>query len=271
MKIVAIVRDYNQANDIKDFVDAFILPIKDYCINYGDDFTLEDVQDFKTLGKEVFLALNKNIHNDELDKLQDILLDIEKLGVDGIIYYDVALLKLRNELGLTTDLIWSQEHMVNNYGTINYWYEKGVKYAYLSSELTKDEISSIKKNSKSKLFVNMFGYIPMFTSRRHLVDNYINYFDLCHQNKNKNIYKEGKHYPISDTNHGTTVYSDYILNVLDEDLSFIDYGVFNSYLINDDDFKEILYNYKYNIKNYKFPFEHGFLYNETIYRVKKND
>lgn len=271
MKTVAIIRDFNQANEIKDLVDAFILPIKDYSINFESTFTLDEVNAFKELGKEVFLAFNKNIHNSEIDDLKDKLITADKLNINGIIYYDVALVKLKEELGLKTDLIWAQEHMVTNYGTINYWYEKGVNYAYLSSEITKEEINEIKENSKVKLFMNVFGYIPMFTSRRHLVDNYIEYFNLKDSGKNKTIYKEEKHYPIRDSYHGTTVYSDYILNVLDEDFSNIDYLVFNSLLIDDSDFKEVLYNFKNNINEYNFPFNHGFLYNETVYRVKKND
>lgn len=271
MKIVAIIRDYNQANDIKDLVDAFILPIEDFSINFESYFTLDEIDSFKKLGKGVFLAFNKNIHNDELASLKDKLIKADKLNINGIIYYDVSLVKLKEDLGLKTNLIWSQEHMVTNYGTINYWYEKGVQYAYLSSEITKEEILDIKENSKARLFMNVFGYLPMFTSRRHLVNNYIDYFNLDDSGKNKTIYKEEKHYPIHDGTHGTTVYSDYILNVLDEDFSNIDYLVFNSFLIDDEVFKEVLYNFKNNITEYKFPFNHGFLYNETVYRVKKND
>lgn len=271
MKTVAIINSFNQANDIKDLVDAFILPIKDYSINFESTFTLAEVDAFKQLGKEVFLAFNKNIHNSELDDLKNKLIAADKLDINGIIYYDVSLVKLKEKLGLKTDLVWSQEHMVTNYGTINYWYEKGVNYAYLSSEITKEEITEIKENSKSKLFMNVFGYIPMFTSRRHLVNNYIEYFDLEDSGEKKTIYKEEKHYPINDGTHGTTVYSDYVLNVLDEDFSNIDYLVFNSLLIDDESFKEVLYNFKNNIVEYKFPFNHGFLYNETVYRVKKND
>ncbi len=271
MKIVAIVRDYNQAKDISNLVDAFILPIKDYSINFESTFTLSEIEDFKKLGKEIFLAINKNIHNSEIDSLKKILIKVDTLNIKGIIYYDVSLVKLRAEMGLKTDLVWSQEHMVTNYGTINYWFDKGVKYAYLSSEITKDEIIDIKKQSKAKLFMNVFGYIPMFTSRRHLVTNYIDYFNLKDNGQNKAIYKEGKYYPISDGKYGTTVYSDYILNVLDEDFSSIDYLVFNSILISDEDFKTVLDNFKNHIGKYSFPFNHGFLYNETVYRVKKND
>ncbi len=271
MKTVAIIKNYNQANEIKDLVDAFILPIKDYSINFENYFTLDEVDKFQKLGKEVFLAFNKNIHNSEISDLKEKLMTADKLNIKGIIYYDVSLVKLKEDLGLKTDLVWSQEHMVTNYGTINYWHDKGVKYAYLSSEITKEEINEIKENSKAKLFMNVFGYLPMFTSRRHLVNNYIEYFNLEDSGKNKTIYKEGKYYPINDGSHGTTVYSDYILNILDEDFSNIDYLVFNSLLIDDESFKEVLYNFKNNIMEYKFPFNHGFLYNETVYRVKKND
>lgn len=72
--------------------------------------------------------------------------------------------------------------------------------------------------------MNVFGYIPMFTSRRHLIQNYLDTFNLHSKNKNT-IRKEGKSYPINDTNLGTTVYSNYILNAVDIDFSNIDYLV----------------------------------------------
>ena len=39
-------------------------------------------------------------------------------------------------------------------------------------------------------------------------------------------------------------------------------------LINENDFKQTIINFKNNAE-IKFPFEHGFLYKETIYKVKK--
>lgn len=271
MKTVAIVKSFEQAKDICDLVDAYILPIKDYSINFQNVFCLDEVEKFKVLNREIFLCMNKNIHNNEVDGLREVLTQIPKMGINGIIYYDIAFVNLKSELDLDIDFIWAQEHMVTNYGTINYWHDKGIRYAYLSSELTKEEITEIIKNSHSKLFMNVFGYIPMFTSRRHLVKNYLDYFNLESENINRRIYKEDKHYPIYDGVYGTTVYSDYILNILNEDLSELDYIVFNSLMISDSDFKEVLYNYKNNVSEYKFPFNSGFLYKNVVYRVKKND
>ena len=49
----------------------------------------------------------------------------------------------------------------------------------------------IKENSKVKTFVNVFGYIPMFASRRHLVNNYLKTFDLTDNSDINYISKEG--------------------------------------------------------------------------------
>ena len=259
-KISVIISSTKQAIDIKDKVDAYLIPLKDLSINYKKTFSVAEIKELKKLNKEIFVFINKNIHNNELEILKENLKEIEKLDINGIIFYDIALIELKKELNLKTDLVWHQEHLTTNYATANYYYDKGVKYTYLSSELTKREIKEIKEKYKGKLFVNTFGYIPMFTSRRHLVNNYIDTFNLKeHGNK---IYKEGKYYNIDDNEKGTTVYSDYILNVKEE--LDVDYIVFNSNMIDEKDFKEIIKDYKKN----KLEKETGFLYQETIYKVK---
>ena len=270
MKTVSIIRNINEAKQLKT-IDAFILPIKDFSINYENYFDITELKEIIKTNKEIFVSLNKNIPNSELKNLKQTLLEIEKLNIKGIIFYDIAIVNLKNELNLKTPLVWHQEHLTTNYATVNYWYEKGCKYAYLSSELTLKELKEIKQNTKSQIFVNVFGHLPMFTSKRHLVNNYTETFKIPKTNANKTLYKETKHYPISDTKVGTTVYSNYILNILDQDLNFIDYIVFNPYLIEEDDFEKVIYDYKHQNKISKYPYNHGFLYKKTIYKVKKNE
>lgn len=266
MNIAAIINNINQAVDVKEYVDAYLLPIKTFSINYLNTFTIEEIKEIKKLNKEIFIIVNKNIHNNELKELEGTLKKIDKLNIQGIIFYDIAIVNLKQKLSLKTALVWAQEHLTTNYGTINYWQEKNVDYAYLSSELTKREIEEIRKNTKVKLFVNIFGYIPMFTSKRHLVNNYLETFGLKSYGKNT-IFKEEKTYPIVDTKNGTTVYSNYILNATNEEFKTIDYLVFNSNFIDEKDFTEVLKNYKEKKTN-KFKIETGFLYKETIYKVK---
>ena len=257
MKKGVIISNLKQAEEIKDLVDAYLIPIKDLSINYTSAFTIEEIKEIQKLNKEVFVIINKNIENKDLNKLEEVLKEIEKLNITGIIFYDIAIVELKKELNLKTDLVWNQEHLATNYSSVNYWYERGAKYAYLSSEITKNEIEEIKKNTKAKIMINVYGYIPMFTSKRHLVDNYIDTFKI--KEKGKSIYKEGKYYNIKDEKNGTTVYSDYILN-LKEKIN-ADYLIYNSNMIDEKEFKNILIN---NTEKE----ETGFLYKETIYKVK---
>ena len=265
MKKAAIINSIKQATDIKDLVSAFIVPVEGLSSNYEVSFSIDDIKKLKSLDKEIFVSINKNIHNSELEFLESVLLEIEALNITGIIFYDIGVLNIKKRLSLKTPLVWAQEHLTTNYVTINYWQDKGCEYAYLSSEITKEEMDEIREKTSSKLFVLVFGHIPMFTSRRHLIDNYKNYFSLDSSKGRNTLHKEDKKYPIIDKKEGTSVFSDYILNATDLDFSSFDYTVYNSYLIDDNDFLSVLKG-----KNV-FPYEHGFLYQETIYKVKRND
>lgn len=257
MKKGVIISSIGQAKEIKDWVDAFLIPLKDLSINYTNTFTIDEIKQVQKLDKETFVIINKNIENKELDKLEKVLKELDELNLQGIIFYDIAIVELKKELNLKTDLVWNQEHLSTNYESVNYWYEKGAKYAYLSSEITKNEIEEIRKNTKAKLMINAYGYIPMFTSKRHLVDNYLETFNI--KEKGNIIYKEEKNYNIKDEKNGTTVYTDYILNIK-ENID-VDYNIYNSNMIDEEEFKQVLIN---NTKKE----ETGFLYKETIYKVK---
>ena len=75
-----------------------------------------------------------------------ILVQLDKMNITGVFFYDLAVLELKRELNLNIDLVWNQTHMVNNYKTCNYYYSKGVKYALLGKEITLDEILEIINN-----------------------------------------------------------------------------------------------------------------------------
>ena len=261
---------------LKDKVDGFILPIKDLSINYN--YYIDDLDIINELdGKDIFISLNKNMHNKDLGKLKDILLKLENYNIKGIIYYDISVVNYKKELGLKNDIVWNQEHMVTNYSTINYWYNEGSKYAYLSSEITKNEILDIKKNTKAILMMNIFGYVPIFTSKRNLVSNYLETFDKEKVSKIYYMYKEGIKYPIIEEGKGTTAFSGHILNGIKEyyDLD-LDYYVINSFMIDTGKVLDIISQLdKDNLEKCYLELnkligntDDGFLHKETIYKVK---
>ncbi len=277
-KKIIILDKIENIEEYSKICDGFIVGIKDLSVNLPNYFSLEELDKIieKSKNKEIFLSINKNIHNKDIHFLKETLEKIKEKNINGIIYYDIALVNL-NEI-YNYNLIWNQEHMTTNYNTINYWYEKKVKSTYISSELSKEEVLEIKNNTKSKIFMNVFGYIPMFTSKRPLVKNYLEKFNLKDNSKINYMEKENKYYPIID-NKLTTVYSSKILNLSNDynELQNIDYLVFNPFNIDKYKFIECvkLFNENDNMNNFQKINEildnntdTGFMYKETIYKVR---
>lgn len=268
-KILGIISNTN-IDRYESYVDGFIFGLKDYSVNLPNYVSLEDIKNIKT-DKEIFIAINKNIYSREIDELKGILKELDKLNIKGIMFADTCLITLKKELNLNTDLVWSQEHLTTNYETINNWYLEGVKYTYLSSDITLREIKEISSNTKSTLIVPIFGYIPIFTSFRHEVKNYLDNFDLKDNSKINYIEKEGKIYPIVDNKVGTVVYSNSILNGYTEYLDLdVPYVTINSFNIEDTEYIKVLKTFKEK-KEKELIIDNsdsGFLYKETIYKVK---
>lgn len=280
MKKLMIIPSNLEIDETLKYADAYLFGLQNMSVNMPFEITLEELKkinlELKKNDKDLFIALNKNFYTSELDSLKVILKEIDKLDIKGIFYADTCFINLKKDLNLKTDLVWSQEHLTTNYETMNFWNSYGVKYTYVSSDITLKEIEEIKEKSKCKLIVPIFGYIPIFTSKRHAVKNYLDNFNLKNNSKTNYIEKENKLYPIVDNKEGTVVYSSHILNGYDEykKLENIDYFTLNSFNIESDKFINVLKMYKEKkVKEEKIDklfqnIDKGFLYKETIYKVK---
>ena len=253
--------------------DGVIVGIKDLSVG-----VLElDVSAIKNINdKEVFVSISKNISNKELDYLKKVLLELNKINIKGVIFYDLAIPDLKEELNLKYDLIWNQCHHTTNSKTALFWanYVEGV---WISNDITLEEMKKMS-NVNLLTMVTLFGYLPMFVSKRPLISNYLKTFNLDSKSKYY-LSKEGKKYPIFE-NTGVQVYTDFVLDGLKESLVLknIDYFVLNGLDIeNLEKVFELFKNLNEdNLESSKRELNElipnlgkGFLYQETIYRVKK--
>lgn len=284
MKLLIMPKSIDQIESLIEDIDGVIVGIKDLSINQPAYFTLDEIKRIneiiKNNGKEIFVSLNKNMFNKDLEILEYTLLQLDNLKLNGILYYDIAIVNFKKNLKLVTPLVWNQEHLTTNYLTSNFWYEYGAKYTMLSSEITIDEINEIALNANAKTMVPIFGYLPMFVSRRHLVKNYLDTFKIKDDSNINYIEKEDKIYAIIDSNDGTIAYSNKCLNGINETLKLnVDYIVLNSFNINNATFKRVVSMYNIvnesNVQEFKEEIDKmletdtGFLYKETVYEVKK--
>ncbi len=281
-KILTTLNQLSDYKKIESDIDGVVLGVKDLSVNYSNTYTVEEIESFlKTFKKEVFLSVNKNMHKKDLSLLEKVLKTFDG-KVNGFFYYDIAVVNFKQKLKLKTPLVWAQEHLTTNYSTMNYWYDFGANYSFVSAEITLEEIKEIKKHSKSKLIVPIFGRIPMFTSNRFLITNYHSYFQLDQKKGHFHLEKEGNQIPIEEYEEGTICYSPHYLNGLKESLLLkeIDYFYFNSYGIDIVTYQKIINNYKKATKENQDALEQeidfllegntdkGFLYKETVYKVK---
>lgn len=264
--------------------DGIILSLKDYSVQSTIYYDLDEIKDIikKYPKLEVFIKMNKNIFNDEIDKLKEMLIELNKINIKGIFFYDLAILNIKQELNLDVDLVWDQSHMVNNYRTCDYYYNEGVKYALLGKEITLEEIKEIVEKSKITSMVEVVSTPAIAYSKRKLLTNYYKSINKDKKDTLEILEKvSNKYYIVKESNNGTSFYTKDIMNgtSIIKDL----YLVNTAYIIMREegvpDFDELVndtYTYIENeckdndyIEKYKKLGDNtNFFFKETMYKVK---
>ena len=286
MKI--LIEQSTKNTDLSKYTDGLILSLKSYSSQSQLTYTFEEIEQIikDNPDKEIFINLNKNFFNDEIESLKEILLKIDKLNVKGIFFYDLAILQLKKECNLKTDLIWSQTYMVNNYKTCNYYHSKGVKYALLSKEITLEEIKEIITKSKIEAMVETVSMPSVAFSKRKLLTNY--YHNLNKEAKKNLVVTEkatNEEYQVLEDETGTNFFLNKITNatsIIKELYSCnCPYIILREYGIDHELFKELLIDTQKYIESkcqdeeYINKYESlndftNFFFKKTIYQVKKN-
>ena len=277
---------------IKLGIKTFLLPLRDFSVEYSKYYSLAEIKKVREKYPkiELFISINKNIMNEEIDSLKDILIQLDNLNIKGIFFYDSALIRLMKKLKLNICLVWAQTHMVTNYNSCNYYYDNGVEYAMLSKELRLDEVKEIISKARTKSIIELITKPSIAFSKRHLVTNY--YTNINEEAKDEVTINE----KISDTDlivrenrDGSTFIKNSILNgfsildeLMDTNLSYI---LIKEDYIDHDLFIKIITNLVYYLNNYKemntlekekfiknqeelLGNDTGFFFRKMIYKVK---
>ena len=285
LKLLISVND-KELSKYLNFTDSFIIGLKDFSINYYE-LDINEIEELLNKYKNInlFISINKNIFNNDLNNLEKNLIKLSKLNIKGILFYDLSILSIVKRLNLNLDLIYHQTHMVTNYNIVNFYKELGCKYAYLSTEITCDEMLEISSKTNINLIALFIGHIIISHSKRKLVSNFYEHIDKTNKN-NINIIKEknkDNKYYINENSKGTNILTYEILNGTRAFISLkdkLEYAVLDNNLIDDKVFLAVLKLYKDNldgninddlfiksveklIGNYD-----GFFYTKTIYKVK---
>ena len=291
MKYIVISNNIKEVEFYKNKgADTFIFGLEGYSINYPE-LSLEEISKL-SLNTNLFVAINKNLFNSEFADLKEKLFELSKLSVLGILFYDLGLLNIVRENNIKLDLVWHQTHMVTNYNTCNYYYDKGVNYAFLANEITLDEMIEIKAKTKMKLMVECFGYPVMAHSRRMLLTNYFKSIAKAKEDRVYNLSDKYTNYLLKENKEGASILHGKLINGTKPLFKLIennfDYIVLDMQEVDTMLGEKVLTEYLYILNNYSLINEDekekiikkmneligdntNFFYKKTIYKVKRGD
>lgn len=274
-KLITLPNNYS--NTLLEKIDGVILGVNNLSIGFSNYETketiIDKIREIKSAKKEVFISLNKNMYNSDLEYLKEIILFISKEDIDGIIYYDISVYKIISESKINIPLYWYQEHLTTNYMTCNFWKKRGVTGTFLSSDITIDEVLDISKNTNMKYIIKLYGYVRMMASSRFLITNYLKHINYDKKHLNYEIYENisKKKYPIIEDTNGTITLTDKPINGIKYldllDKNDIDYVFLDS--LNIPNFEDIVDAFNNRDISYFNEIEEYFLSKKTIYKVKK--
>ena len=267
-----------------DYTDGIILPLENYSVESTTYFSMSEIKEIIKFNKcEVFVKINKNFMNEEIEDLEKVLVELNSLKISGIFFYDLAVLEIVREKELSLPLIWNQTHMVNNYRTCDYYHSKGVEYALVGKEITLEEIQEIIEKSSMKIMVEVVSKPSVAFSKRKLVTNF--YKDLKKELHHQITVTEkvtNDDYQFIENNDGTSIFLDTITNGTGviSSLKGASYIIMREYGL-EKIFKELVIDTKnyllnecsdisYVEKYKKIGDSTNFFFKKTIYKVKKN-
>ena len=263
----------NSVSDIEKLllkdINGIILYIDKLSVNSSFYMDIDDIDKIECGDKELFICMNKLMHNKDIDYLRECLLKVRNKNLH-ILFYDMAVYNIARELGIEDKLVIYQDHLNASILSNRFYNRLGIKYSFITSDITMEELLLIKRNVDSKIMFLGYGYLPMFYSRRYLISNYLKYIDQFDGEKSKYeiVSDMGKKYTIAEEENGTTIYTDREVNLINymEQLDEIDYIVMNSNNIDSDEYLRMVDKF---IKREKMDDCYlGFFDKKTIYKVK---
>lgn len=260
MKNDKILLNISKIEDLEKFkklgISNFLFPLKDFSIGSAS-FSFEEIA---STGVEAYVLVNRILTDDDIDIFMELSIPD---NVKGFIIEDTGLLyELKDS---KYELINFQNHLNNNYETVNFWLDY-FDSLVVSSDITADEIATIFDKSSKPLVLSVLFYPMIMYSRRNLVGNYYRHLNEPQKRRlNIDVFNSNSTFKLVENDYGTAVFDSELVDIrafavsLDEkkikfyliDTNFLDFETVKSALKGDNISLGTL----------------GFLNKKTVYKV----
>jgi len=209
----------SKKEDIKTIIEknikGLIIGVKDLSI-YPFELDIEEIINIaNNTDKEVTIAINKMIHNKDLELIREIFTKVKDSKIKKIMFYDLGIFNICKDMKIDKELIISQEHLNASTNSNEFYYDKGIKGTFITSDITYKEVLEINNSTKMNVYYTVYGYLPIFYSRRYLLTNYFKYIEKNMKDNTYYIFNNDLRYMIKEYSYGTIIYSP-LVNLINE-------------------------------------------------------
>ena len=133
-KILVMPKSLENLGSVLDKeIEGIILPIKDLAVNSSVYFTISDVKSIINLtSKEICVVINKIMHSEDLELLEDTLIKLNKMSVSKIFFYDLAVMNMCERLKIRKELVVFQDHLNASLYSNNFYQRRGIAYSVIT-------------------------------------------------------------------------------------------------------------------------------------------
>ena len=202
-------------NILNKDIKGLIIGVKNLSI-YPFELDIDEIIELASnTDKEIIIALNKMIHNNDLEVVREVLNKTKNSKIKKIMFYDLGIFNICREMNIDKELILNEEHLNASINSNEFYYNQGIENTFITSDITHNEISEIESNTKMNVYYTVYGYLPIFYSRRYLLTNYFKYIEKDMKDDTYYIFTNDMKYMIKEYNYGTIIYSP-LVNLINE-------------------------------------------------------
>ncbi len=165
------MNDFYVIPNNKDVIfNNLILPLKDYSIGFDVYYTVSEIN---SLSKKLNISviINKFLHKEDIKNIINIINELEIDNIKYIFVEDLGLVSLLDN----NKVVVSQNHIINNYDSINYFKSLGYSNILVNNDLTINELMEIISKTSSNLFMYFISKNNLMYSKRRLLTAFSNY------------------------------------------------------------------------------------------------
>ena len=253
-RLLVLIQDDNIVSDLRELHCVLVYPLKSFSVGFVKYYLESDIP------KDSFIFVNKALDSNDCIRLEKILNNYQ---FRGIIFDDIGIIEILKKFDI--EKILYQPHQLTNYESINYMLEY-VDSILLSTDLTYTEINKILDKSNKKLCIFSFGYVNIMYSKRTLLTNYSDYYQIEFKD---NIYisTNNKKFIVIESNDGTVLYdTPCVKNLNYINHTKVKYSFINTVFLDNESIKNLITTGQTDMNSYS-----GFLNTKTVYKLKGGD